>query len=480
MRIAAAFAAMAIVYLGIVGASPPVTVAGDRSGAVRPVYVTNRGIAFDRTRGPHVIARYMVGPAGDLVSLGRPVPTGDGARGLVFAPDGRTAYVIATEENAVYSYRVGSRGELAPLGSPVNTRGIAPFGLAIAPDGRSLYVANLNSGTVSVFTVDRFGKPALAGEPVPTGAANARSVAVTPDGRFLFVAHGVPADGDPDVLVTFPIRPGGALGPAKSTLPIGATGMGLAVTPDGRYLYVVCSLSQLVYGFRIGPDGDLEPVPGSPVAAPKTPEGLAVTPDGRRLFVTSVGTQPEVSPDDDGLWTFGIGADGALTVIGRRSDAATGPGVTTTPDGRYLYVSNFFANTVSAFETDTLRQLPGSPAPSLGMAPSFNAATVAPNQGPHASFTVRSRRQLTRFDATTSSDRDGRITRYDWDFGDGTTLPNGGPTPSHLYRDTRDHRVTLVVTDNEGCSRSLVFTGRTALCTGGPAATTTRLLAPTG
>lgn len=480
MRIACAFAAMVIVCLGIVGASPPATAAGDGSDAVRPVYVTNRGIAFDGARGPHVIVRYTVGPAGDLVSLGEPVPTGNGARGLVFAPDGRTAYVVATEENAVYSYRVDARGELTPLGLPVDTMGIAPFGLAVAPDGRSLYVANLNSDTVSVFTIDRFGKPALAGEPVATGGAKARNVAVTPDGRFLFVAHGAPPDGDPDVLVTFPIRSDGTLGPVKSTLPIGATGMGLAVTPDGRYLYVACALSHLVFGFRIGPDGDLDPVPGSPVSAPKTPEGLAVTPDGRRLFVTSVGTQPEVAPDDDGLWSFSIGTDGALTVVGRRSDTATGPGVTTTPDGRYLYVSNFFANTVSAFEIGTLRQLDGSPAPSMGMAPSFNAATVPPNQGPHASFTVRAQRLLARFDATTSSDRDGRIARYDWDFGDGTTLPDGGPRPSHVYRDTGSHRVTLVVTDNEGCSSSLVFTGRTALCTGGPAARTTRLIAAKG
>lgn len=69
----------------------------------REYYVTNRGIAFDGTRGPHVIARYTVGPAGDLVSLDKPVPTGNGARGLVFAPDSRTAYVVATGENAAYS-----------------------------------------------------------------------------------------------------------------------------------------------------------------------------------------------------------------------------------------------------------------------------------------------------------------------------------------------------------------------------------------
>ena len=37
------------------------------------------------------------------------------------------------------------------------------------------------------------------------------------------------------------------------------------------------------------------------------------------------------------------------------------------------------------------------------------------------------------FDAAGASDPDGSITRYDWDFGDGNTLPNGGPQVAHVY-----------------------------------------------
>lgn len=478
MRLIAYGLALALLCAGVVGSSDPAIAVGNGGYYERPVYVTNRGIAFDGTQGPHVVARYTIGPAGDLVALGEPVATGKGARGIVFAPDGRTAYVIASNEHSVYSYRVGGRGELTPLGSPVATEGVGPFGIAIAPGGRSIYTANLVAGTVSVFAVGPSGTPVLLGEPVVTGADKPRNVAVSPDGRFLFVSHGAPPDEEPDVLIAFPIRPDGTLGPAGPQVPIGATGMGLAITPDGRFLYVACSLSHTVYGFRIGPNAELDPVPGSPVPAPKTPEGLAVTPDASRLFVTSVGTQPEVSPDDDGLWTFAIGADGALTTIGRRSDTATGPGVTTTPDGRHLYVSNFFANTVSAFESATLRQLTGSPAPSRGLAPSFNAAGVLPNQGPQASFTVHSRpaNRAVRFDATASSDRDGTVARYDWDFGDGTSLRDSGPRPSHVYRQPGTYRVSLVVTDNEGCSTTLIYTGRTNLCTGTHAAQATFLL----
>jgi PKD repeat protein len=57
-----------------------------------------------------------------------------------------------------------------------------------------------------------------------------------------------------------------------------------------------------------------------------------------------------------------------------------------------------------------------------------------------------------RFDGSGSSDPDGRIARYDWDFGDGGT--GSGPTPTHVYRASGDYRVRLTVTDDSGTIRS--------------------------
>ena len=474
-RIVCGLTALTMIYAGIV-AAPAAAAADEDAGFQRQVYVTNRGITWAGELGPHVVVRFAIGAAGEVVQLGEPVAAGNGSRGIVFTPDARAAYVVAQDDHVIYPYRVNDDGALTDLAAPVDSGGVAPFSIAITPGGRTLYVANLGSGTVSVFGLDGSRVPVMLGEPVVTGSPNPRSVAVSPDGRSLFVAHGVPADDRDDVLVVYPIRADGTLGPARATVPIGATGMGLAITPDGKFLYVACALAQTVYGFRIGPNGELTAVPHSPWPAATTPEGLAITPDGSRLFVTSVGTQPEVSPDDDGLWTFDIGDDGDLTLVGRRSSAATGPGVATTPDGQHLFVSNFFANTVSAFEVDTLGELAGSPTPSLGFAPSFNSVALPPNQGPSASFTVDSDGELATFDATESADRDGRIARYDWEFGDGTTLPDGGPRPSHVYGHPGAFRVKLVVTDNEGCSTALIYTGRTAMCTGSVAGRATQLV----
>ena len=82
------------------------------------------------------------------------------------------------------------------------------------------------------------------------------------------------------------------------------------------------------------------------------------------------------------------------------------------------------------------------------------------------------------FDGSGSSASPGQsIARYDWSFGDGTGAANAGPTPTHVYSAPGHYRVTLTVTDDAGCSTTLVFTGQTASCNGGPSAVKTLQIA---
>ncbi|MEN0083467.1 MAG: PKD domain-containing protein [Leifsonia sp.] len=74
--------------------------------------------------------------------------------------------------------------------------------------------------------------------------------------------------------------------------------------------------------------------------------------------------------------------------------------------------------------------------------------TVVANKPPVASFTSSVSNLNVAFDASASSDPDGTVASYAWDFGDGTT--GTGVNPTHTYGSAGAFTVTLTVTDNQG------------------------------
>jgi len=81
-----------------------------------------------------------------------------------------------------------------------------------------------------------------------------------------------------------------------------------------------------------------------------------------------------------------------------------------------------------------------------------------PNEPPTAAFTTAPGSPTTgtnvTFDASNSTDPDGTIVTYSWDFdGDGTIDRNtSGPTVTHSYDDADDYVPRLVVVDDDGAS----------------------------
>ena len=85
------------------------------------------------------------------------------------------------------------------------------------------------------------------------------------------------------------------------------------------------------------------------------------------------------------------------------------------------------------------------------------AAPPQTNNAPSASFTATPHGgppPLTvRFDASASSDSDGSIASYEWDFGAGAS--GAGQMAEHTYTQSGAHQVRLTVTDGQGASATV-------------------------
>jgi RHS repeat-associated protein len=81
------------------------------------------------------------------------------------------------------------------------------------------------------------------------------------------------------------------------------------------------------------------------------------------------------------------------------------------------------------------------------------ASPSAPNAAPRAAFEVskdEATPMVVQFDASASTDSDGRVVAWDWDFGDGQQ--GSGAKAAHAYVATGRYAVSLTITDDRGAT----------------------------
>jgi PKD repeat protein len=149
-------------------------------------------------------------------------------------------------------------------------------------------------------------------------------------------------------------------------------------------------------------------------------------PDGMRLYVDGalVGTNPQTSAQDyTGYWKVG----------GDRTWSSSSPYFNGTIDEVAVYPTVLTASQVA---TDYSL---GSPA--------------AANKAPVAAFTTNVANRVVTFDGTTSTDSDGTIASYAWDYGDGITGTGVKPA-AHTFTADGSYTVKLTVTDDQGTTNA--------------------------
>jgi len=449
---AAGTLAAALVALGLVGSSTALA----NQFAYEPDFSTGLGVAG-----------FSVSANGALTAVpGSPFATGgDNLEGLVIAPDGKHLYTVADGGTSrIYSFAIGANGVLTPVGTPQPISSSA-VGVAITPNQKFVFVANRSATTISTFAVNTDGSLTQL-MTSPSGTVSAPSgFAVSPDSRFLYVAHSSAAG----KVSAYAITANGTLSALPgSPYSTGTVPYTLNLTPNGKYLYVAARPpDNKVFGYSVNADGTITPLAGTPPATGANPFGMTITPDSSRLYTTNY--------DDGSISGFSIAADGTLMSTGTTPSASSPADATTNAAGTRLYVAKGSATQIEVFDGATsglLAPITGSPFAS-GIEGDFESIALTPDQPPVASFKVRSGKHA-HFDASASADPDGgTIARYDWNFGDGTTLLNGGSKPTHNYP-KGNFTARLTVTDDQGCSTSYISAGETAFCNGSGVATTTQ------
>jgi 6-phosphogluconolactonase len=275
---------------------------------------------------------------------------------------GTPVFVTNSSSASVSVYQINqTSGALQrTTGSPVTTGGSSPDSMATDPAKKFLLVANSSSATTSVFSVNSStaALTPVTGSPFST-PPNAIRMVLHPSGNFVYTLSGTPAQiqgysfnsttGVPTPLTGFPVS-------------LNTTGeTGLAISPNGGFLYTSNSSTDVITAFAIGANGALtlrsttiSPLQGSPFY-------LTFDTSGNFLFGININGNFGVGS----VSVFSVSASGALTEISGSPFAAGATPVSAVFSQGALYVVNQTSNTVSAFAlnaaTGQLTDLKGSP-----------------------------------------------------------------------------------------------------------------------
>lgn len=271
------------------------------------------------------ISQYDVGAGGALSPKTPPsinVP-GAGLQQVAVSPDGRSVYVVDYLGGGVLEYDVGAGGVLSPKTPATVASGTNPQGMAVSPDGTSVYVVNRGEKDVALLHVGAGGTLSKVGTTV--AGSEPTFVAVSPDGKNVYVVdrNGGIAAG---AVLQYDVGSGGVLLPKTPTsVAAGLNADGIAISPDGKSVYVSNNQSSDVSQYDVGSGGALSPKTPATVAAGLGAAGVGVAPDQGPVASFTAGASPAGSPtrfdgsassDSDGTiarydWSFGDGTSAA-------------------------------------------------------------------------------------------------------------------------------------------------------------------------
>jgi 6-phosphogluconolactonase len=262
-----------------------------------------------------------------------PITAGPSVESLVIHPSNKFLYAANAGEGDVSLFTISSTGALTESTSRTSV-GADPTVLAMDSAGTYLYVANSGSNSVSVLQIDPTHGTL---SPVAQVAGPTAPLGITPinmqvAGGFLYVTGA----GQPGFVEVFSVS-SGVLTPLSPTSLFfaGTNPYGLAISPNGNFLYTANNVDNSISEFTISA-GVLTQLANSPIgqqSGTSTPVALLVDKSGAYLYAANQG-----SPNLTGYLIDSTGGGLSLMTTSPFVTSAEPGVIASDPSGKYLFV----------------------------------------------------------------------------------------------------------------------------------------------
>ena len=272
-------------------------------------------------------------PANTVVAT---IPVGVTPDEVVIRPDNRFAYVANSNDYCIpsrYSVSVINLANNLVETTILDASFNQPYRIAINAAGTKAYVANSNACTISIIDIaTNTVSGTISGFDGPSG------IVITPDGNFAYVNnYGAPCgvcSGNGTTVSVVNLNTNSII----DTITVGLAPAGLAITPDGAFVYVI--------NYTDGETGmgtiSIIRTSDNTVIAPtimrcSRPFAIAITPNGKFAYITNFG-----SNNFEPYGTTVSAVDLNTNTITATIELAIQPaGIAISLDSRYVYATNY-------------------------------------------------------------------------------------------------------------------------------------------
>jgi len=245
---------------------------------------------------------------------------------------------IASKKKVYVTNRTG--GTVSVIDTNTNTLrttitvGNDPTALAVSPTNDMVFVTNRGDDTMTAIDtkLDIVAATVSVGNS-PSGIAIGKLNPVN-NAHEIYVSNF-----NDNSVTTIVVDSDGTLYPTPTPLAVGAWPQGIAVSPNGMYLWVACSEAGEVWVFETANLGTVSP---TKIPVDNEPRDIVISGNGNFVYVNNFGSGSVVKIDADTLQTVGF-----------YNVNAAPDSLTLSSDGERIYVSNYNDNKITGFDPDT-------------------------------------------------------------------------------------------------------------------------------